>query len=85
MAARTRFFDSGLLHACERGVGQVVIVGAGYDGRPLRFRRPGVTFYELDHPATQADKRARLAEVAAMRKMCGSWPPTSARTRWSQR
>lgn len=65
IAARTRFFDGGLLHACERGVGQVVIVGAGYDGRSLRFRRPGVTFYELDHPMTQADKQARLAEVAA--------------------
>jgi methyltransferase (TIGR00027 family) len=65
IAARTEFFDSGLLQACERGVGQVVIVGAGYDGRSLRFRRPGVTFYKIDHPATQADKRARLAEVAA--------------------
>jgi methyltransferase (TIGR00027 family) len=65
IAVRTEFFDSGLLQACERGVGQVVIVGAGYDGRSLRFRQPGVTFYEIDHPATQADKRARLAEVAA--------------------
>jgi len=65
IAARTAFFARCLLRACEFGVMQVVIVGAGYDGRSLRFRGPGVTFYEVDHPTTQADKRARLREVAA--------------------
>lgn len=65
IAARTEFFDSCLLQACELGCEQVVIVGAGYDGRSLRFRQPGVRFYEVDHPATQADKLARLGEVAA--------------------
>jgi methyltransferase (TIGR00027 family) len=65
IAARTEFFDNRLLQACERGCQQVVIVGAGYDGRSLRFRQPGVTFYEVDHPTTQADKLARLGEVAA--------------------
>jgi methyltransferase (TIGR00027 family) len=65
IAARTEFFDNRLLQACELGSKQVVIVGAGYDGRSLRFRQPGVTFYEVDHPATQADKLARLAAVAA--------------------
>jgi methyltransferase (TIGR00027 family) len=54
-----------LLQACELGCQQVVIVGAGYDGRSLRFRQPGVRFYEVDHPTTQADKLARLGEVAA--------------------
>jgi len=34
-----------------------VILGAGYDDRALRFRSPGVRFFELDHPDTQADKR----------------------------
>lgn len=29
IAARTQFFDGGLRNACERGVGQVMIVGAG--------------------------------------------------------
>jgi methyltransferase (TIGR00027 family) len=32
-------------------------VGAGYDARAWRFARPGVTFYEVDHPATQAAKQ----------------------------
>ncbi|HEU5420346.1 MAG TPA: class I SAM-dependent methyltransferase [Streptosporangiaceae bacterium] len=65
LAARTRFFDDQVLAAIERGTSQVVILGAGYDDRALRFRAPGVSFFEVDHPATQADKRRRLAAVAA--------------------
>ncbi len=61
--ARTVFFDDAALGAIERGVTQVVILGAGYDGRALRFRTPGVRFFEVDHPATQADKRDRLARL----------------------
>jgi len=57
---RTAFIDEETLRAVTGGIGQVVLVGAGYDGRSLRFRRPGVRFFELDHPATQADKRRRL-------------------------
>jgi methyltransferase (TIGR00027 family) len=60
MAGRTRFFDDETLRAVTNGVTQVVIVGAGYDGRALRFRQPGVRFLEVDHPATQADKRRRM-------------------------
>jgi methyltransferase (TIGR00027 family) len=65
MARRTAFFDRAALSALDRDVRQVVIVGAGYDGRPLRFASPGVTWFEVDHPATQRDKRARLAGVGA--------------------
>ena len=65
MARRTAFFDCVTLAALDRGVRQIVIVGAGYDGRPLRFAAPGVTWFEVDHPATQTDKRARLAAVGA--------------------
>lgn len=60
---RTAFYDETLLAACESGAQQVVIVGAGYDGRALRFRRPGVHFFELDHPVTQDDKQARLRRL----------------------
>ena len=63
VAARTRFYDDTLLAACAAGTRQVVIVGAGYDGRSLRFRQPGVQFFEVDHPATQADKQARLRRL----------------------
>lgn len=63
VAARTELFDEALLRACEAGVEQVVIAGAGYDGRALRFRKPGVTFFEVDHPRTQADKIERLTSL----------------------
>jgi methyltransferase (TIGR00027 family) len=60
LIARTRFFDERVLAAISAGTNQVVILGAGYDDRALRFRSPGVRFFELDHPATQADKARRL-------------------------
>jgi len=63
LAARTSFFDEQVLAAISAGIRQVVIVGAGYDDRALRFRTPGVRFFELDHPATQADKAARLRKM----------------------
>ena len=63
LAARTAFVDAVVLGALEAGVGQVVLVGAGYDGRALRFAADGVRFFEVDHPATQADKRARLERL----------------------
>jgi methyltransferase (TIGR00027 family) len=63
LAARTRFFDGQVLGAISAGTGQVVILGAGYDDRALRFRAPGVRFFELDHPATQADKARRLRVI----------------------
>jgi methyltransferase (TIGR00027 family) len=65
MAVRTRFFDNAVLDAINRGIQQVVILGAGYDGRALRFRSPHVRFFEVDHPATQADKRGLLDQVGA--------------------
>jgi methyltransferase (TIGR00027 family) len=60
LEARTRFFDAQVVAALERGTDQVVVLGAGYDDRALRFRSPGVRFFEVDHPLTQADKRRRL-------------------------
>jgi methyltransferase (TIGR00027 family) len=63
VAARTRFFDDHVLEAVAAGVGQIVILGAGYDDRALRFPAPGVRYFEVDHPDTQADKHRRLAEL----------------------
>jgi methyltransferase (TIGR00027 family) len=59
LAARTRFYDDAVTEALDAGITQVVIVGAGYDSRAWRLARPGVRFFEIDHPATQADKRRR--------------------------
>jgi len=60
---RTAFFDDETLGAIHRGTTQIVIVAAGYDGRALRFATPAVRWWEVDHPATQADKRRRLADA----------------------
>jgi methyltransferase (TIGR00027 family) len=65
MLARTRFFDDQVLAALAAGVPQVVVCGAGYDDRALRFRATGVRFFELDQPATQADKARRLRRIGA--------------------
>lgn len=59
LAARTRFFDDAVTSALNRGVQQVAIIGAGYDSRAWRLAHPGVGFFEVDHPATQRDKRQR--------------------------
>jgi methyltransferase (TIGR00027 family) len=58
--ARTSFFDRVVLNALDRNVTQLVVVGAGYDGRSLRYAKPAVRWFEVDDPATQRDKRARL-------------------------
>jgi len=63
LRARTEFFDRAVLDALGRGARQLLTVGAGYDGRALRYAAPGVRWFEVDHPATQRDKRARLARL----------------------
>jgi O-methyltransferase involved in polyketide biosynthesis len=57
LAARTGFFDDAVTSAMDDGIEQVAIIGAGYDTRAWRLARPGVRFFEIDHPATQRDKR----------------------------
>lgn len=59
LAGRTQFFDTVVAEAITQP-GTVVLVGAGYDDRSFRFATPGVGFVEIDHPATQGDKRDRL-------------------------
>ena len=49
-----------MVGAIGRGVRQIVIGAAGYDGRAFRYAKPGVRWFEVDHPATQRDKRERL-------------------------
>jgi len=63
LRARTAFFDRTVVDAIDGGTVQLVVVGAGYDGRSLRYARPDVRWFELDHPDTQADKLARLADL----------------------
>ncbi len=63
LQARTRFFDRTVVASIAEGFRQIVIGGAGYDGRALRYAAPGVRWFEIDHPATQRDKLAVLGEL----------------------
>lgn len=68
LALRTMVIDEALRSALARGVAQVVILGAGLDGRAFRIRELAeARVFEVDHPATQAYKRrrARALEPAA--------------------
>ncbi len=62
-AARSRIAEDALSRALERGVRQIVILGAGLDTFALRNPHGGLNIYEVDHPATQAWKLERLAEA----------------------
>jgi methyltransferase (TIGR00027 family) len=62
-AARSRIAEDALSRAVERGVRQIVILGAGLDTFALRNPHGGLEIYEVDHPATQAWKLERLAEA----------------------
>lgn len=62
---RARYAEDELADAVARGMSQYVILGAGLDS--FAYRRPDVAallrIFEVDHPATQQQKRARLAEL----------------------
>jgi methyltransferase (TIGR00027 family) len=64
-AARSRIAEDALSGAVERGIRQIVILGAGLDTFALRCLHGArqIRIYEVDHPATQASKRQRLAEA----------------------
>ncbi|MEO6773708.1 MAG: class I SAM-dependent methyltransferase [Kofleriaceae bacterium] len=61
---RTAYIDDAVEAAAASGISQIVILGAGYDSRAWRLAHPGVRYFEIDHPATQARKQARLAQLA---------------------
>jgi methyltransferase (TIGR00027 family) len=64
LVARSQFAEERMARAIERGVRQVVILGAGLD--TFAYRHPygdGIVVFEVDYPATQAWKRQRLADA----------------------
>lgn len=71
MQVRTRALDDALRDFYAVGGRQVVVLGAGYDARSHRLREalPGVTFFEVDHPATQSARRARFGESTVARSL----------------
>jgi methyltransferase (TIGR00027 family) len=66
IAVRSRYAEDQLARAVlQRGVRQYVVLGAGLDTFAYRnpLRSSGLHVFEVDHPATQAWKRARLSEA----------------------
>lgn len=57
IAVRTVWLDEAIRHG---KASQVVVLGAGLDTRSARLARPGVRFFEVDHPKTQGYKRMAL-------------------------
>jgi methyltransferase (TIGR00027 family) len=64
MALRTSAIDAAVRESVARGARQLVIVGAGYDGRAWRMKElAGMRVFEVDHPATQRQKCEHLAAL----------------------
>nr|WP_300040164.1 class I SAM-dependent methyltransferase [Methanospirillum sp.] len=64
--ARTRFFDDVINQMLNDGLDQFVIIGAGYDSRPLRIERLKKikTIFELDQKEIQCRKRELLSGIS---------------------
>jgi methyltransferase (TIGR00027 family) len=58
---RTRFIDDAVQAALSQGIGQVMILGAGFDTRPYRLSGlEHVKAFEVDLPSVQEDKKKKL-------------------------
>ncbi len=65
VAVRSRFAEDAARRAIARGARQIVVLGAGLDTFAYRVEpAAGLRVTEVDHPATQAEKRRRLAAAA---------------------
>jgi methyltransferase (TIGR00027 family) len=62
---RSRYADDRFSDAVRRGARQYVVLGAGLDTFAYRNQYPDnlLKIFEVDHPATQTWKRARLGEM----------------------
>jgi methyltransferase (TIGR00027 family) len=71
LTVRERHIDECLQKCLAAGLEQLVILGAGFDARAYRFAEQlrGVRVFEVDHPATQAVKTAKV------RRIFGELPP----------
>jgi methyltransferase (TIGR00027 family) len=64
IAMRSRFAEDSARRAIANGVRQILVLGAGLDTFAYRLERThDLRVFELDHPATQAEKRRRLAQA----------------------
>ena len=84
VALRTHFIDEILLTAIEEGVSQIVLLGAGLDGRAYRLPwAQGTRLFELDTAdmlefkqavSERVDVRARTEVISVAGDLRGDWP-----------
>jgi methyltransferase (TIGR00027 family) len=85
--ARTCYFDEVLEREAEAGLTQLVLLGAGFDSRPLRFAKQlGRTrVFEVDMPEVLKLRAQRLRNVAVDSAPCVAVPIDFERDDLSQR
>ncbi len=71
VVGRCRYIDEYLQQRLHTGTTQVVVLGAGLDSRAYRgeLRARAIKTFEVDHPATQANKIERV------KRIFGTLPP----------
>ena len=71
-AHRKAFCERQVRGAIGHGASQVLVLGAGYDtlGWRLAPEFPGVSFFEIDHPATARLKAKGIAAMGARDNLC---------------
>ena len=71
VSLRARAIDAVVASAVEEGLRQLVVLGAGLDDRAWRLPELAqVIVFEVDHPATQAQKRRRARGAPLARELC---------------
>jgi methyltransferase (TIGR00027 family) len=77
LAVRSRFTEDCLAEAIARGTGQYVVLGAGLDTFAYRgaYDPARLRIFEIDHPATQEWKRARLRDAGIAVPVSVSYAP----------
>jgi methyltransferase (TIGR00027 family) len=75
LALRTRVLDGQVRARIDDGIRQIVLLGAGLDTRAARLASDGVRFFEVDHPASQADKLARLSKLTGYDRAAATYVP----------
>lgn len=64
IVARIRFIDECVARGLREGLEQMVIIGAGYDTRAYRIKgSEALRVFEVDHPKTQAFKKATIQSI----------------------
>jgi methyltransferase (TIGR00027 family) len=64
IAMRSRFAEDSARRAIANGLRQILVLGAGLDTFAYRLEpAQDMRVFELDHPATQAEKRRRLTDA----------------------